>query len=53
MLFFALPLVLIIYLSTNISLTKRLLQFLVKIEARIRHKKPSEAFEQKIADTNN
>src|SRR4030066_731267 len=49
MMFFALPLILIVYLSTNISVTKRLLQFLVRIIARIRHKKPNDAFEQKIA----
>src|SRR4030066_1818887 len=49
MMFFALPLILIVYLSTNISVTKRLLQFLVRIIARIRHKKPSDVFEQKIA----
>jgi uncharacterized protein (TIRG00374 family) len=36
-------------LSTNISVTKRLLQFLVRIIARIKHKKPSDVFEQKIA----
>ena len=47
--FFALPLVLIVYLSTNISVTKRLLQFLVRIMARIKHKKPSGEFEEKIA----
>src|SRR3990170_2376540 len=49
MLFFALPLILIVYLSTNISVTKRLLQFLGRIIARIKHKKPSDVFEQKIA----
>jgi uncharacterized protein (TIRG00374 family) len=49
MLFFALPLILIVYLSTNISVTKRLLQFLVKITARIKRKKPSGEFEEKIA----
>ena len=49
MLFFALPLILIVYLSTNISVTKRLLQFLVRITARIKHKKPSGEFEEKIA----
>ncbi|MGZ4851459.1 MAG: lysylphosphatidylglycerol synthase transmembrane domain-containing protein, partial [Candidatus Bathyarchaeia archaeon] len=49
MLFFALPLVLIVYLSTNISVTKRLLQFLVRLIARIKHKKPTGGFEQKIA----
>src|SRR4030066_1873900 len=49
MMFFALPLILIVYLSTNISVTKRLLQFLVRIIARIRRKKPSDVFEQKIA----
>ena len=49
MIFLALPLILIVYLSTNISLTKRLLQFLVRIIARIRHRKPSDVFEQKIA----
>jgi uncharacterized protein (TIRG00374 family) len=49
MLFFALPLVLIVYLSTNVSVTKRLLQFIVKLIARIRHKKPDAALEQKIA----
>src|SRR3972149_9892142 len=47
--FFALPLILIVYLSTNISVTKRLLQFLAKVIARIKHKKPSDVFEQKIA----
>jgi uncharacterized protein (TIRG00374 family) len=47
--FFALPLILIVYLSTNISVTKRLLQFLVRIIAKIKHNKPSDAFEQKIA----
>jgi uncharacterized protein (TIRG00374 family) len=47
--FFALPLILIVYLSTNVSVTKRLLQFLVRIIARIKHKKPSDVFEQKIA----
>src|SRR3990172_12181978 len=49
MLFFALPLILIVYLSTNISVTKRILQFLARVIARIRHKKPSDEFEQKIA----
>jgi len=49
MIFLALPLILIVYLSTNISVTKRLLQFLVRIIARIKHKKPSDVFEQKIA----
>ena len=49
MMFFALPLILIVYLSTNISVTKRLLQFLARVIARIRHKKPSDLFEQKIA----
>ena len=49
MLFFALPLILIVYLSTNISVTKRLLQFLVRITARIKRKKPSGEFEEKIA----
>jgi len=49
MMFFALPLILIVYLSTNISVTKRLLQFLARVIARIRHKKPSDVFEQKIA----
>src|SRR4030067_2848500 len=49
MMFFALPLILIVYLSTNISVTKRLLQFLVRVIARIKHKKPSDVFEQKIA----
>ena len=43
------PLVLIVYLSTNISVTKRLLQFLVKIIAKIKHKKPNGEFEEKIA----
>src|SRR4030066_659653 len=47
--FFALPLILIVYLSTNISVTKRLLQFLVRIIAKIKRKKPNDAFEQKIA----
>jgi uncharacterized protein (TIRG00374 family) len=47
--FFALPLILIVYLSTNVSVTKRLLQFLVRIIARIKHKKPSDVFEQNIA----
>src|SRR4030067_341610 len=47
--FFALPLILIVYLSTNISVTKKLLQFLVRIIARIKHKKPDDAFEQRIA----
>src|SRR5665647_490882 len=49
MLFFALPLILIVYLSTNISVTKRLLQFLVRITARIKRKKPSGEFEEKVA----
>src|SRR4030067_1500330 len=49
MMFFALPLILIVYLSTNISVTKRILQFLVRIIAKIKHKKPNDAFEQKIA----
>jgi uncharacterized protein (TIRG00374 family) len=49
MIIMALPLILIVYLSTNISVTKRLLQFLVRIIARIKHKKPSVEFEQKIA----
>ncbi len=46
---FALPLILIVYLSTNISVTRKLLQFLVKIIAKIKHKKPNDEFEQKIA----
>ena len=49
MIFLALPLILIVYLSTNVSVTKRILQFLARIIARIKHKKPSAAFEQKIA----
>jgi len=48
MIFFALPLILIVYLSTNISLTKKLLKFLVGIIGKIKHKKPSDAFQQKI-----
>jgi glycosyltransferase 2 family protein len=47
--FFALPLILIVYLSTNISITKKILQFLVRIIARIKRKKPDDAFEQRIA----
>jgi uncharacterized protein (TIRG00374 family) len=50
MAFFALPLILIVYLSTNISVTKRLLQFLVEIIAKIKHKKPDVEFGQKFAD---
>src|SRR4030067_2336318 len=49
MIFLALPLILIVYLSTNVSVTKMLLQFLSRIIARIKHKKPSDVFEQKIA----
>src|SRR3990170_4016016 len=49
MIFLALPLILIVYLSTNVSVTKRILQFLARMIARIKHKKPSHAFEQKIA----
>ncbi len=49
MAFFALPLFLIVYLSTNISVTKKLVGFLVKIVAKIKHKKPNAEFEQKIA----
>ncbi|HEX9261860.1 MAG TPA: flippase-like domain-containing protein [Candidatus Bathyarchaeia archaeon] len=49
MIFLALPLVLIVYLSTNVSVTKRILQFLARMVARFKHKKPSHAFEQKIA----
>jgi len=49
MILLALPLVLIVYLSTNVSVTKRLLQFLVRAIARVKHKKPNDAFEQKIA----
>jgi uncharacterized protein (TIRG00374 family) len=49
MAFFALPLVLIVYLSTNISVTKKLLQFLIKMIAKIKHKKPDVEFGQKIA----
>ncbi len=48
MLFFALPLVLIVYLSTNVSVTKRLLKFLVRIMAKIKRKKPSGDFEENI-----
>ena len=37
------------YLSTNISVTKKLLHFLVKMIAKIKHKKPDVEFGQKIA----
>jgi uncharacterized protein (TIRG00374 family) len=47
--FFALPLILIVYLSTNISVTKKLVQFLVQIIAKIKHKKPDVEFGEKIA----
>src|SRR4030065_2571868 len=49
MIFLALPLILIVYLSTNVSVTKRILQFLARMIARIKHKEPSHAFEQKLA----
>ena len=49
MAFFALPLILIVYLSTNISVTKKLLQFLVKVIAKIKHKQPDVEFGEKIA----
>ena len=50
MAFFALPLILIVYLSTNISVTKKLLHFLVKVIAKIKHKQPDVEFGEKIAD---
>ncbi len=48
MAFFALPLILIVYLSTNISVTKKLLQFLVQVIAKIKHKKTDVEFGEKI-----
>jgi len=49
MTFLALPLILIVYLSTNVSVTKRILQFLARLIARIKRKEPNHAFEQKLA----
>jgi uncharacterized protein (TIRG00374 family) len=49
--FLALPLILIIYLSSNVSATKRLLQAVVKLVARFRHKTfDSAGLESKITD---
>ena len=48
MVLLSLPLILIIYLSTNISVTKRLLKFLVRTIAKISHRKPNNEFENKL-----
>ncbi len=48
MVFLSLPLILIIYLSTNISVTKRLLRFLVKAISKIKHKKTEDKFVDKL-----
>ena len=49
--FLALPLFLIIYLSTNVSATKRLLRVLVRVVARVKHKPFDTAdLESKITD---
>jgi len=48
MIFLSLPLILIIYLSTNISVTKRLLQFLVKAISKVKHKKTDDKFVNKL-----
>jgi len=49
MVFLALPLILIVYLSTNISVTKKLLNFVVKLIEKIKHTKSDESFERNIA----
>jgi uncharacterized protein (TIRG00374 family) len=48
MVLLSLPLILIIYLSTNISVTKRLLQYLVGAIAKLSHRKPNSEFENKL-----
>jgi uncharacterized protein (TIRG00374 family) len=50
MVFLSLPLVLVVYLSTNVSVTKRLLKFLVRAVAKIRHRKPNDKFENKLEE---
>ncbi|MGZ4850298.1 MAG: flippase-like domain-containing protein [Candidatus Bathyarchaeia archaeon] len=50
MVFLSLPLVIVVYLSTNVSATKRLLKFLVKTVAKIRHRKPNDKFENKLEE---
>jgi uncharacterized protein (TIRG00374 family) len=50
MVFLLLPLVLVVYLSTNVSVTKRLLRFLVRAVAKIRHRKPNDKFENKLEE---
>jgi uncharacterized protein (TIRG00374 family) len=49
MVFLALPLILIVYLSTNISITTKLLNFVVKLIEKIKHTKSDESFERNIA----
>ena len=48
MILLSLPLILIIYLSTNVSVTKRLLKFLVRVIAKVRHREPNNEFENKL-----
>jgi uncharacterized protein (TIRG00374 family) len=48
MILLSLPLILIIYLSTNVSVTKRLLKFLVRTIAKVRHREPNSEFENKL-----
>jgi uncharacterized protein (TIRG00374 family) len=48
MVFLSLPLVLVVYLSTNVSVTKRLLKFFVRAVAKIRHRKTNDKFENKL-----
>ena len=50
MVFLSLPLILIIYLSTNISVTKKLLRFLVKAISKIKHKKTEDKFVDKLEE---
>jgi uncharacterized protein (TIRG00374 family) len=48
MVFLSLPLILVVYLSTNVSVTKRLLKFFVRAVAKIRHRKMNDKFENKL-----
>jgi uncharacterized protein (TIRG00374 family) len=48
MVLLSLPLILIIYLSTNVSATKKLLKFVVNAIAKVRHRQPNSEFQNKL-----
>jgi len=50
MVFLSLPLILVVYLSTNVSVTKRLLKFLVRAVAKVRRRKPNDKFGNKLEE---